>query len=63
MGRILWESAREAMLANLGGCFNPLTNGADIVGYNMFRKIMLSMRFNPLTNGADIVGGAGGRFV
>ncbi len=38
--------------------FNPLTNGADIVG--MFEILEMAIYgwfgFNPLTNGADIVG-------
>ncbi len=57
MGRILWAAKSLARATARRPGFNPLTNGADIVGQcGTGRCNAAGASFNPLTNGADIVG-------
>ncbi len=57
MGRILWEVRLGTHRGSGSARFNPLTNGADIVGTTrQWSGVSRLWSFNPLTNGADIVG-------
>ncbi len=57
MGRILWGITLSGQFRPNQLSFNPLTNGADIVGTEAeYISVFSFSGFNPLTNGADIVG-------